>query len=116
MVTIVDYKTYQREDDGTEFHALVVQGGLEVVKSKETEKNYFTAKTARVACTFNEETCKQLIGTELPGRIQKVETEPYEYVIPETGEMITLTHRNEYVSEDEQIVKSHLVESELVVE
>jgi|SRR5690554_2488259 len=114
MVTIVDYKTYQREGDGTEFHALIVQGGLEVVKSKTTNKNYFTAKTARVACTFSEETCKQLIGTELPGRIQKVTTTPYEYVIPETGEMVTLSHRNEYLSDEEAIIKDHVVNQELV--
>src|SRR5690606_40684319 len=114
MVQIVDYKTYQKEDDGSVFHALVVQGGLEVVKSKSTAKNYFTAKTARVACTFNEETCKQLIGTELPGKIQKVETTPYDYLVPETGEMITLSHRYEYLSDEEAIVKDHVVDRELV--
>ena len=35
MVTIADYKTYQRED-GTDFYVLVVQGEVEAVQSKET--------------------------------------------------------------------------------
>lgn len=100
MVTITDYKTYQRED-GTEFHALVVQGGLETVKSKETNRTYITARTAKVPCTFNELTCESLLGTQLPGNIKKVEVEPYAYLVPETGELLTLNHRYEYMGEEE---------------
>ncbi|WP_223032683.1 hypothetical protein [Hanstruepera marina] len=114
MVTIVDYKTYQRDDDGTEFHALVVQGGVEAVRSKETDRMYFTARTATVPCTFNKVTCKQLLGTEMPGIIKRVETDPYEYVIPQTGELVTLSHRNEYVSEENEIVHKNVVEKDLV--
>jgi len=114
MVKIVDFKTYQK-DDGTEFIALVVQGGIEAVKSKQTEKSYFTARTVNVPCTFNESTCKALIGTDFPGSIQKVEVEPYDYAIPDTGELITLSHRHEYVSEEEGIVKDNVIEKELVM-
>jgi len=114
MVKIVDYKSFEKED-GTEFHALVVQGGLEAVKSKETQRTYFTARTARVACTFNETMCQSLIGTDLPGSIQRVEVESYEFAIPDTGELVTLSHRNEYVGEDESIVKDNVVKKELVM-
>ena len=62
MVTIADYKTYQRED-GTDFQVLVVQGDVEAVQSKETGRLYLTARTANVACTFDGRTCKSLIGT-----------------------------------------------------
>ncbi len=112
MVKIMDYRTYQKED-GTEFCALVVQGGLEAVKSKETGKMYFTAKTAKVPCTFNEEMCKSVIGTELEGNITKVVTEPYEYPNPETGEIMTLSHRYEFVS-DKDSLSENLIEEELV--
>lgn len=114
MVTIVDYKTYQKED-GTEFYALVVQGGIETVKSKETGRNYFTARQAVVTCTFTEETCKSLIGKEMPGGIRRVEVEPYQYTIRETGEVVTLSHRQEYLSEEESIIKDNVVEKEAVV-
>jgi len=114
MVKIVDFKSFEKED-GTEFHALVVQGGLEAVKSKETQRTYFTARTARVACTFNETMCQSLIGTDLPGSIHKVEVEPYEYAIPDTGEMVSLSHRNEYVGEEERIVKDNVIEKEVVI-
>lgn len=113
MVTIVDYKTYQRED-GSEFHALIVQGGLEAVKSQETQRTYFTARTANVLCTFDENTCKTLIGNQIPGSIQKQEVDPYEYTIPQTGELVTLSHRYVYLEEGETIVKENVVEKEFV--
>ena len=113
MVKIVDFKTYQKED-GTEFHALVVQGGIEVVKSQETDRNYFTARTVSVPCTFNETVCKSLIGSDFPGGIVRVEVEPYEYTIAETGEVVTLSHRHEYVSGQESIVKDNVMKKEEV--
>jgi hypothetical protein len=113
MVTIVDYKTYQKEN-GEDFHALVVQGGLEAVKSKETNRVYFTAKTARVSCTFGEEMCKKLLGTEMPGSIAKIEVDPYEYAIPDTGEIIHLSHRNEYVSEEDAVIKEQVADESVV--
>lgn len=114
MVTIVDYITYQRESDGKNFHVLVVQGGLEAVKSKVTNKNYFTARTAKVPCTFDEITCKNIIGTQMHGSIQKVATEPYEYTVQETGEVVELSHRYEYVTE-ENVFDTNLARKEEVI-
>ena len=113
MVTIVDYKTYQRED-GSEFHALVVQGGVEAVKSKETGRLYLTARTAKVPCTFDEITCDALKGTTFPGSIRKVKVESYDYAIPSTGEIIHLTHRYEYVDEEESVLDKNVLNKELV--
>ncbi len=113
MVQIVDYKTVQRED-GSTFNSLVVQGGVEGDKSKEKGRNYLTARTARVACTFDELTCESLKGTQIPGSVKKVEVEPYEYAHPNTGEIMTLTHRYEYISEGESIIKENVIEEEKV--
>lgn len=114
MVKIVGFKTFERKD-GSEFCALIVQGGIEAVKSKETGKTYFTARKVNVGCTFDEDMCESLIGSDFPGSIQKVEVEAYEYAIPDTGEMVTLTHSYEYVSEEDNVVKSNVVEEELVL-
>lgn len=114
MVQIVDYKTYQRED-GSEFHALVVQGGVEAVKSKETGRLYLTARTANVPCTFDEITCDALKGTTFPGSIRKVNVAPYDYAVPSTGEIINLTHRYEYVDDKESVVSKNVIENSLVV-
>lgn len=112
MVTIVDYKKYQREN-GETFYALEVQGGIESVKSKETGRTYFTARSAKVSCTFNEMTCKALIGNQMPGSI-KVEVEPYEYIDQQTGETKQLEHRYEYLSEEESIIEQQVLKNEMV--
>ncbi len=114
MVRIVDYKAYQNEE-GEDFFVLVVQGGITVVKSKETGRTYLTKQTAKVSCTFDEDTCKDLIGTDIPGRIIKMEVEPYEYTNEETGELITLTHRYQLVTEEDAILNDNIQPEEAVI-
>ena len=67
-----------------------------MVKSSKTGKFYATAKSCSIISTFDEETCKSLIGKQMPGRIVKVETEPYEYSIPNSDEVIELNFNYEY--------------------
>jgi len=99
MVTIINYK--ERETDAGEvFYVLELQGGIEMVKSQKTNKFYVTARKATIPSTFDEETCKSIVGTEMPGRIEKVEVEPYEFTIKETGEIIELDFRYEYTPEE----------------
>jgi hypothetical protein len=109
MVTVKDYKRRESKE-GKEFFVLVLQGNVVPVKSKETGRTYFTAKTCTVSSTFDEETCKELIGMQFPGRIKRVEVDSYDFVVPETGEVIQLSHRWEYEDNTEELV------SELVVE
>lgn len=99
MVRIISYKTRQRED-GTEFYLLEVQGGIEMIKSQTTGQYYATAKKATVSTTFDEDTCRGLIGTEFPGKVVKIQTEPYSYTIKDSGEVITLEHRFVYLPDD----------------
>ena len=115
MVKIVGYKPLENES-GEKFLVLEVQGGIEAVRSQETGRNYFTARKANVPCTFNEETCKSLIGQDIPGKVVKVEVDEYDYNIPGTDEVISLTHRFEYESEEETVVKQQVMkEKELVM-
>ena len=114
MVRIISYKKRQRED-GTDFYLLEVQGGIEMVLSKTSGQYYATAKKATVSTTFDEETCKGLIGTQMPGKISKIKTEPYAYTIRETGEVVTLEHRYIYLPEgvesDEEKLAKQLEEA-----
>lgn len=115
MVRIVNYQKRTTEG-GKEFFVLEIQSGITMVKSKETGKFYATAVKATLSSTFDELTCKALIGTELPGIIEKVECEPYDYVVKETGEIIKLSHRFEYVDENtvaQKAEQSKLLEDEL---
>lgn len=109
MVTIINYK--ERQADDKTFYVLEVQGGIQMVKSKTTKQFYATAKKAYIATTFDEVTCKALVGTEMEGCIVKQPCEPFEYTVRETGEVITLTERYVYsevdtnAKEDEAIQK-----------
>lgn len=91
MVTIINFTKRQRED-GTPFFVLEVQGGIEMVKSQQANNFYATAKKAFITSTFDEMTCKAIIGTQMSGSVQKAECEPYEYPVKETGEVLLLNH------------------------
>ncbi len=115
MVTIQSY-VERKSADGRKFYSLILQGGLEMVVSEKTGRYYATAKTASITSTFDEPTCKSLVGTKIHGRITKVACEPYDHVIQETGEVVKLSHRwvftpgeaspDEMVLDEKQLVKS----------
>lgn len=118
MVRIIDFKVRQSRD-GEPFIALIVQGGLTMVKSRETGLYYATAKKASVPSTFDEETCKGLIGQEIDGTVEQVACEPYEFVSEETGEVISMDHRWVYLKPGDTVeqavkVQQHHEEPELV--
>ncbi len=116
MVRIINYQKRQAED-GREFFVLEITGGVEMVRSKETGQFYATSKKSSIPSTFDEETCKALIGTEMPGQVVRQEVEPYPYIVKETGEELLLTHRWVYVPEEEQPIasSSNKVEADLGV-
>ena len=102
MVRIIDFAE-RTNSAGEKFYSLILQGGVEMVMSQETGRYYATAKRASITSTFDEDTCKSLIGSELPGSVQKVKCDEYEFVQPETGEVMTLNHRWQYSKEGETI-------------
>ena len=105
MVTIIGYKESQK-DNGESFFKLKIQGGAELVQSKESGKFYLTARTAYISTTFDKATCEKLIGSEMAGSVVKVAVDPYAYTVPDTGEVIMLNHSWEYLPvESENPVK-----------
>lgn len=99
MVQVVNYQQRTTED-GKQFFVLNLEGDVEFVRSENTGNMYATVKKCNLSTTFSEITCKRLIGTQLPGTINKVECKPYEYANPATGEVMTLSHRYQYSSEE----------------
>jgi hypothetical protein len=114
MVTVTEFKATQTED-GKTFYSLKVQGGIESVQSK-TGRYYLTTRSCWITTTFDEQMCRSLLGTSLPGKISKVKCDPYEYTAKETGEVITLDHEWQYSPEEEVpimqpevVIPKHLV-------
>ena len=100
MVKVIDYKQRITED-GRSFFTLTLQGGVEIVHSG-AGNQYVTIRKASLPTTFDELTCQSLVGVDLPGCIQRVECDPYEYTVPSNGEIILLNHRYEYTQEEMQ--------------
>ena len=111
MVTIIGYSLRENKE-GKEFIALQLQGDLVFVQNQETGRFYLTSKKCSITTTFDEDTAKSIIGKELPGNIVKVQCEEYEYEVEETGELLTLSHRWEYVPEA-QIPSMKVVSSQI---
>ena len=110
MVTIKDLKTIKK-DDGEEFYCLIVEGGIQPVKSQKTGRMYFTTRTATVPTTFDLKTCKKVIGTSFEGEVRKVACDPYDYTIEDTGETIELKHRWEFIDDTLDVLEEHVVET-----
>ena len=88
MVKVIGVET-RKNSLGEDFTVLVIQGGLEMVKSKETGKYYATVRKTTVSSTFDEATARGFIGSQLPGIIERMSCESYDYVTQD-GEVIKL--------------------------
>ena len=108
MVIVKDLKPITKSD-GETFYCLIVEGSVEPVRSEKTGRIYFTARRATVPTTFDQKTCKKVIGTEFEGEVRKVECDPYLYTIEDTGEEIELSHRWEFQDESLEMLEKHMV-------
>jgi len=100
MLTITSYAERTSSTDGTVFYSLeLTSDEPEIVLSK-NGKYYITARKCYMSSTFTESVCVSMLGKQFPGTIQKTECEPYEFTLPETGEVITRHHWYEYVPEE----------------
>jgi len=95
MVKIIDAQT-RETTEGDEYTVLILQGKIEPVISQTTGRPYLTARETSIPCTFDLDTAKSLIGTELKGAIERMECEEYEFVIPDTGKKLKLHHTYMY--------------------
>ena len=95
MVQVTGFVERQRKD-GSQFIALEITGGLELVQSSSSGSFYATVRKCTIPSTFSVEIAKSLIGTQIPGNIVKVEVDGYDYINIRTGEMMKLHHSYAY--------------------
>ena len=113
MVTVKN--VHLREGQRGTFVSLELQGDVELVQSMNTGRFYATLRRCFISSTFDEETAKGLIGTKFPGKIARVEADPYDFTVPETGEVIQLAHRWDYIPHGEEtITRNEVSQAELV--
>jgi hypothetical protein len=111
MVTVTNYQKRENHEGETYFALEIQSDDLEFVVSKTTGRHYATVRRAFMATTFQEAMCKRMVGKEMPGSITKVACDPFEFTIPETGEIISRSHRYEYSPMEE--VHGFAIEKEM---
>jgi hypothetical protein len=98
MVKIINCLERQNKE-GKTFMVLELMGAVELIQSLNSGKFYATSRRASISSTFTEEVAKSLIGSTLPGKIVRVESEEYDFTIPGSDEIIKLAHKYEYQPE-----------------
>ena len=99
MVRVIAIKK-STSSEGKDFISLKVQGGIEAIQSQTTGRMYLTSRVAYVPTTFDEAMAEELIGTSIQGTVKRVQSDPYEYTIKDTGEVVTLSHSFEYMPDE----------------
>lgn len=97
MIIVKDYHVRQGEQGN--FISLELMGDMEFVQSAATGRFYATARRCFISSTFDENVAKVMVGKTMPGNIVRKQCAPYEYTVPETGEVIMLAHNWDYEPE-----------------
>lgn len=96
MVTIRNYQMHVN-GEGKLFVSLEIIGGAEIIQSQQTGRFYATVKRCFIPSTYDELTAKLMIGEKISGNIVRKECEAYDFKVPGTGELVSLTHKYEYM-------------------
>jgi hypothetical protein len=92
-----------KQSDGREFYARILQGVFSLVQSRTTGNFYATVKQCSIPFTFDEATAKAFIGERVTGSVVKKPCEPYEFASRRSGEIVQLDYRWVYVPEGSTI-------------
>lgn len=95
MVKVKHYHVRQG-NDGEKYISLELEGDVSFVQSQNSGRFYATTKRCFMYAAMDEATAKSLVGTQMPGTIERVTCDPYDYTIPETGEVKSLSYTYEY--------------------
>lgn len=99
MVTVTGYVVRKTKDDRS-FITLELTGKVELVQSQENGSFYATCRRCSIPSTFDEQLAKSIVGTQMDGEIVRVESEPYDFTNPNTGETMSLAYSWAYQPKD----------------
>lgn len=94
MLTVKNYY-FSQGLEGKPYINFELVGDIEIFQSN-SGKFYADIKKCKMPTRLDEATAKLMIGRQISGTIVKRECAAYDYAIPGTGEVVTLTHRYEY--------------------
>ena len=100
MVTVIGYNIRtQKENEQNTYISLELEGDIEMVQSQATGRFYATVRRCAISSTFDQLTAERMVGKQMPGSIERVPCEPYDFTIEATGEVMKIGYRWSYVPE-----------------
>lgn len=100
MVTVIGYNIRtQKDNEQNTYISLELEGDIEMVQSQTTGRHYATVRRCAISSTFDQLTAERMVGKQMPGSIERVPCEPYDFTIEATGEVIKVGYRWGYVPE-----------------
>jgi len=102
MVIVKNY--HLREGEQGNYYSLELIGEPELIQSQNTGRFYATIRRCFISSTFDETIARMMVGKQIKGNIVRVQCDPYEYTLPETGEVITIGHRYDYMPEQAPVL------------
>ena len=103
MVTVESVVERTNSATGELFCSVMVVG-TPTVYTNEDGKTSIVALKASAPSNLPKSMLMDLVGKQLPGTVIRVETDPYTWVNPRTGEELTLSHTYKYVGEEPELV------------
>jgi hypothetical protein len=98
MVTVVGFNLRtQKEGEKKQYITLELEGDIEMIQSQNTGRHYATVRRCVVSSTFDALTAERMVGKQMTGTIERVPCDTYDFTVPESGEVIALGYRWDYV-------------------
>lgn len=100
MVTVIGHNIRtQKDNEQKTYISLELEGDIEMVQSQATGRFYATVRRCAISSTFDQLTAERMVGKQMPGSIERVPCEPYDFTIETTGEVMKIGYRWSYVPE-----------------
>lgn len=100
MVTVIGYNIRtQKDNEQNTYISLELEGDVEMVQSQNSGRFYATVRRCAISSTFDQLTAERMVGKQMPGSIERVPCEPYDFTIEATGEVMKIGYRWSYVPE-----------------
>jgi len=96
MLKVIDAQTRVNSKTKEEYNIVVLQGNIEIQKSQSSGKFYLGSKTISIPTTLTQNEAKQLIGSGIPGEIEKVDCPEYLVPVPNSTRKLKITHTFRY--------------------
>jgi hypothetical protein len=108
MVTVVGFNLRtQKEGEKKQYITLDLEGDIEMIQSQNTGRHYATVRRCVVSSTFDPITAERMVGKQMAGSIERVPCDTYDFTVPESGEVISLGYRWDYVPAGTMRIHQH---------